>query len=264
MNFDIAQACHAAGTELQDRVEIVERDDSVVVIVADGAGGQSGAAEAATLVVKLARQQAKELTSADECVKALRAADAAIARSAHGGETTGLILVATPTGSFGASVGDSAAWWFATNRKEELTASQRRKPFLGSGAATPTGFTHLFATGTIILATDGLWKYTSLEKICTQAIRGTTEEVVGNLLSFVRLPSGALPDDFGIVVCRNLPKPVRTAVYLTDPAEMRRARSNQPRQTWEQALRQQEVLREAADQFSAEAEARMRNDPRSK
>ena len=46
---------------------------------------------------------------------------------------------------------------------------------------------------------------------------------------------------------------MKPAIYLSDPKEIRRVRSNQPRATMERLLRQEEELRVAAEKFSADA-----------
>ena len=47
--------------------------------------------------------------------------------------------------------------------------------------------------------------------------------------------------------------PMGAPVYLTNPAEMRKARLNQPRVSSEQARRQREALRRATEKFSEDA-----------
>ncbi len=46
---------------------------------------------------------------------------------------------------------------------------------------------------------------------------------------------------------------MKPAVYLTDPAQMRKARLNQPRVSLEQARRQRELLQRASEKFSQDA-----------
>ena len=48
---------------------------------------------------------------------------------------------------------------------------------------------------------------------------------------------------------------MKKAVYLTDPAVMRKARLNQPRVSSEQARRQREALRRASEKFSEDAKS---------
>ena len=46
---------------------------------------------------------------------------------------------------------------------------------------------------------------------------------------------------------------MKSPIYLTDPKEIRKARSTQPRATLAQLLRQEAELRSAAERFSADA-----------
>jgi len=46
---------------------------------------------------------------------------------------------------------------------------------------------------------------------------------------------------------------MKPAIYLTDPAEMRKVRLNQPRVSSEQARRQRELLQRASEKFSEAA-----------
>jgi hypothetical protein len=48
------------------------------------------------------------------------------------GETTGVVVVVSPAGLIGVSVGDSAAWLITGTGIDDLTAGQRRAR-LGSG-----------------------------------------------------------------------------------------------------------------------------------
>ena len=47
--------------------------------------------------------------------------------------------------------------------------------------------------------------------------------------------------------------PMKPPIYLTDPKEIRKARSTQPRATLPRLLLQEEELRSAAEKFSADA-----------
>lgn len=257
--FDIGQTVQAAGPRLQDRVIVLPNEDGAVLAVADGAGGSGGGTEAATEFAELARARAAELTDEKACVRLLRDADLAISRAGHGGETTGVVVVVARRKTFGASVGDSAAWWMNSHQAEELTAGQKRRPFLGTGNATPVAFKHHFALGSLVLATDGLWKFTNLQRVREQVIGQTPAEAAQNLVRLVTFPSGTLPDDVGVIVCHRLKDP-KPAIYLTDPAEMRRVRMNQPRMTLEQAELQRQALHAAAEEFFAEAALRSAND----
>ena len=47
--------------------------------------------------------------------------------------------------------------------------------------------------------------------------------------------------------------PMKPAIYLTDPPEMRKARLNQPRVSFEQLRAQREAFQRASEKFSAAA-----------
>ena len=53
MNVTTSMFLEQGNPELQDRVDIVRFDDKTVFIVGDGAGGRSGAAQAAEFFVRL-------------------------------------------------------------------------------------------------------------------------------------------------------------------------------------------------------------------
>ena len=188
--------------ELQDRVEILRFDSRTVLVVADGAGGISGGAQAADFFVRSVRDVAAELTNAEDCGQLLLALDQKIAEATDCGETTGIVVVVRSDGLFGANVGDSAAWLFTTDGKQELTGGRPRKPFLGTAATSPHQFVRTSSQGMIVVATDGLWKYTSLELIEQRVMTGNPRNLAEELADLVRLNSGAFPDDIAIVTCR--------------------------------------------------------------
>jgi serine/threonine protein phosphatase PrpC len=188
----------AGNAELQDRLEIFSDEDRTIVALADGAGGISGGAEAAEQLIRIVGENKASLLSAGDCVKLLETADEQICDDAAAGETTGLILIAQGSQIFGASVGDSEAWFYSSDGMVHLTRDQRRKPFLGSGAATATGFSLEAREGLILIASDGLWKYTSQEKIAAEVQRADQSTFLERLFNLVRLRSGALQDDVAI------------------------------------------------------------------
>ncbi len=191
------------GQQGQDRIGIFTFDDRVILIVADGAGGLSGGAEAADLVVSIASADVNRLRGEQACLDCLAEADKVIARDPIAGETTGVLVVVTESMIFGASVGDSGCHLIADSVIEELTQRQMRRPFLGSGAARVVGFQRAWKGGVLLAATDGLFKYTSRERIAETIRQPGNTEVCMRLLGLVRYPSGGYPDDVGIAVCRS-------------------------------------------------------------
>src|SRR5262249_7289847 len=99
----------------------------------------------------------------------------------------------------GASVGDSGAWLI--DPFVDLTSAQKRKPLIGSGRACPVPFASPFA-GTLLLASDGLFKYAAQSRIRQLAAHPELERIPEMLVDAVRLPSGNLQDDVAVMICR--------------------------------------------------------------
>jgi PPM family protein phosphatase len=198
----VSQIVEAADGPCQDRLLILPAGDRMIFAVADGAGGISGGAEAAELAIKVITLEAATLTSRDECMQMIEDIDQAILGDEAAGETTCAIAVVGPDGIFGASVGDSGIWILGETEMDNLTQGQSVKPFLGSGAAVPAGFERAQWDGTLLIATDGLLKYTSREMISTAVTHEPFEKLPEALLRLVRYPSGTLPDDVAIGLCR--------------------------------------------------------------
>jgi PPM family protein phosphatase len=105
----------------------------------------------------------------------------------------------------GASVGDSEAWIINESGVHDLTAGQQRKPLIGSGRATPMPFAADAVGGTLVIATDGLFKYVPAARIVEIARALDLDQIPGRLVEAARLRSGALQDDVAIVACRRWP-----------------------------------------------------------
>jgi serine/threonine protein phosphatase PrpC len=198
-----ANGIEAAGSPLQDRAIAVEVDDKLIVAVADGAGGIGGSERAAELVVwmveALARRSGWNPIDEQTWRDFLSTLDASIAQN-DGGQTTAVVLAAAPGWICGASVGDSEAWLIADGQLVDLTADQWRYPFLGSGLARPVSFHHKHGGGTLVVGTDGLFKYAPVPRIIEVA-SGPPELACRALIDLVRMPNGKLQDDIGVVVC---------------------------------------------------------------
>ena len=171
-----------------------------MVAVADGAGGTSdGAAAADSLIAFLSKLTEK--AGSTDWFAALCTFDDALAARPSGGQTTGVVAFVNVDSVIGASVGDSSAWLITPAAGvTDLTALQRRRPLLGSGEALPVQFEAELQGGRVLLASDGLFKYATAERICTLAMQGSVAEAVDALANCVRLPSGDLQDDVAVVL----------------------------------------------------------------
>lgn len=191
----------AGNPENQDRGLVIIDGPRIVLCVTDGAGGRSGGAEAATVAAEFIRQNTSLLFTAESCAEALRKMDAIIAKDTVAGETTCALAVVTPEEIFGASVGDSGVWLIPKNGSHlDLTHAQHCKPFIGSGSAWPVSFQRPRQAGCLLLATDGLLKYTSAELVTARCREHSADVAAQRLIELVRYPSGALPDDVTVIV----------------------------------------------------------------
>jgi serine/threonine protein phosphatase PrpC len=152
----------------------------------------------------LAGQSADQLHSVEDCAGLLARVDQALTGRPDCGETTGVVAIVDSGRIYGASVGDSAAWFFfSTGGRSELTRGQARKPLLGSGSlGTPRSFNWELEEGTLVVASDGLWNYTSLEAVQSRVRSRGTADLAVRLAELVRLESGDFPDDVAILTCR--------------------------------------------------------------
>jgi serine/threonine protein phosphatase PrpC len=201
--FNVAKTIQAGGKELQDRAAFFQLGSTLVLVVADGAGGLSGGAEAAEFVVHRLQELASPLClSAEGLRDLLEKVDREMADLGTFGETTAVVVALSEKGIAGASVGDSGAWALSPSKADDLTASQSRKPFIGSGRAIPVSFSRNEFAGTLLLASDGLLKYASQQRIASVAQATDLNEGIQSLVALVRYPSGALPDDVAILLAR--------------------------------------------------------------
>jgi serine/threonine protein phosphatase PrpC len=185
------------GSADQDRLVHRVVDDAEILVLADGAGGVAGGREAADFVV--ANALPATLTP-EACVAELRRLDQALDDNARCGETTTVLLVISSGRIFGASVGDSGIWTCHPEASFDLTASQHPKPLLGSGTARPVAFGPHFFNDRILIASDGLLKYVSPQRIRSLALLEPISRAVDELVAAARLPSGALHDDLAVAL----------------------------------------------------------------
>jgi serine/threonine protein phosphatase PrpC len=210
--FETGLASEAGGPENQDRGAVIEQPNGLLLVVADGAGGLGGGAEAAERVVELVRERSashgERLDPVVWC-KVLRQADERLSMHPSAGETAAVVAALTQDAVCGASVGDCGALQLLEGGEVELTAHQRRKPLLGSGAAVPTAFGPVPFAGTLVVASDGLLKYAPRAELRQPALTGSARICARALIECVRYPSGNLPDDVTVIVCRSGGQDVR-------------------------------------------------------
>jgi PPM family protein phosphatase len=175
--------------------------------VADGQGGQPGGGPAARLACQTALAAAigsrmEELIDPSAWPGIVRQADAAVADDPVAGFTTLVGLCIYQGRVVGASNGDSAALLVSRGKASELTASQRKNPPVGSGAAMAVPFAAAVSEPwRVLVMTDGVWKYVGWDRVVEVARRATGPAVIAELQRMARLPgSGQFQDDFTVVV----------------------------------------------------------------
>ncbi len=191
----------------EDRVDVLEHEGALVAVVADGAGGLSGGARAAELLVELVRESVASSTvdprRAETWTELLARVDLFLEADPVAGETTAVVVAITEDQVVGASCGDSGAWVIHPDGGiDDLTIHQHRRLRVGSGRARPVAFSRPLFAGTLLVATDGLFNYARPEKIAAVALQEDLDGAARELVQLVRLPGGGLQDDVGVVTVR--------------------------------------------------------------
>ncbi len=195
-----------SGRRSQDRVAVLRRehDRSLLVLLADGAGGTGGGARAADLFLAEAERFTFPSTSSspETWTDIFEGIDARILKDGSAGETTGIALIIDDRRVIGASVGDSEAWLIGLDRYERLTDQQQRKPLLGTGRSAPVFFERSHESDTLVVGSDGLFSYVPRDKILETLRSSAPTAAADALLLAARLSSGALRDDLSAAIVR--------------------------------------------------------------
>lgn len=103
---------------------------------------------------------------------------------------------------WGASCGDSGALLLSGGRDFLLTEDQRKNPPVGSSAARPVVFSARLHPGwTLLVVSDGAWKYVGWEQIVWITAQSQRWELAAALhQAALDANGGRLPDDFSIAL----------------------------------------------------------------
>lgn len=189
----------------EDRVAVITDGDRTIIVAADGAGGVGNGDLAAETVIREIQSAYTRIQTGEQWDAELGQIDGRIGV----GESTAVIVDLRPGGICGSSVGDSQAWIIHDGDITNLTADQQRKPLLGSRRAHPVNFSNGALNGLLIVATDGFCDYVKRPRLAPMITRTDFFTIPRSCVELVRLPSGDLWDDIGIVACRVRP-PRRT------------------------------------------------------
>jgi serine/threonine protein phosphatase PrpC len=196
--FESAQIVVAQRQLGQDRVAIIHEPDRTILVVADGAGGIGDGAAAADTVLREVQTDCAAMRNPQQWESKLFEIDCRIGA----GESTAVVVDLRADSIIGASIGDSQAWLIRDGAITRLTSAQNRKPLLGSGSARPVGFRHGALQGVLIVATDGFFNYVKADALAALVAQADFVELPRRCVELVRLPSGELWDDIGLIVCR--------------------------------------------------------------
>lgn len=191
-----------ANAQGADRTFVSQTPNGHVFVVADGAAGIAGGSHAAEQCVAFVQNMIAANVPRDEVywMEALTRLDDAMLRDGNAGESTCIVIEVRDGVCFGACVGDSRAVHFDGDESVDLTLQQSRKPLLGSGDAVLSPIRFDLKAGRLLMATDGLWKYALWSDILAVLDSHVWESLPVQLVDSVRLPSGNLQDDVGVVV----------------------------------------------------------------
>ncbi len=175
--------------------------------LADGQGGQVGGARAAQVAGEESLRAAcsfpaNELRGAAPWYTIVGAADEAVCEDDAAGFCTLVSLGVSGGEVWGASCGDSGALLLSGGRDFLLTEDQRKNPPVGSSAARPVAFSARLTPGwTLLILSDGVWKYVGWEHIVRTAVQNQGRELVAALRQAAwDANGGRLPDDFSVAL----------------------------------------------------------------
>ncbi|MGH1345989.1 MAG: PP2C family protein-serine/threonine phosphatase [Nannocystales bacterium] len=186
----------------QDRAAVESHAGTTTLVLADGAGGRVGGLRAAELSVTTGLQRMRDADGTTPST-VIRELDQLLLADETAGEATFVLAQVVGQELRGASVGDSGAWLISDATYRDLTHDQTRKPMLGSGDAGVSPFATPIVSETLLIASDGLLKYSSPQTICQIVRSARSLDAAGTqLIDSVRLRSGALQDDTSLILLR--------------------------------------------------------------
>jgi PPM family protein phosphatase len=207
MPWECAYAAASYRTDSEDRTGFWRTKYGHLIMVADGMGGRRGGAIASEFVLTGVAAYAKwpAFPSPQALCNLFRQIDLDSVKVPGMGETTGAVCALSDRGISGAAVGDSATWWVTGNTLSILTTEAYPKPWLGSGIAKPIPFFAPDEPGTLLLMTDGVWKYAPQDLLIEWARTLEVSALPAKFIDAAKLRSGQLQDDAAIVAARFVP-----------------------------------------------------------
>ncbi|MGE0403722.1 MAG: hypothetical protein AB7T06_43850 [Kofleriaceae bacterium] len=191
-------------------MHVIAIDDSIVVALADGAGGVANGARAAQSWIDVVAENPTR-AAWRELVEEL---DADSTRRGAG-QTTAIAIEVTADGLSGVCVGDSAVWLITDTEVIDLAEHVPPKPLVGDGCMVYE-VESCFDRGTLLVASDGLVKYASRGRIAEIARGESLEVATSALITLVRRHDGTLTDDTTVVLVR---RPMKRAARWSEATD---------------------------------------------
>lgn len=197
-----------------DRAAVFQRElqDHTLIVVADGAGSESGATAAAEMVLSGVRERFERRLRPFGPVglrRELERLDTQLRDHGGSGQSTAVLIEVVGDAFWGASVGDSGAWLVFGDEHLDLTLAQDRKWRLGTGFAKPRSFGPMPLIGTLVVATDGLFECAPPDRLSAAVGARPLDDIARSLVRTVRTPDGGLRDDLAMVLLRTASAPAR-------------------------------------------------------
>src|SRR5271155_604171 len=122
--YQYARAEASIRPKSEDLAQVFERDDVLVVALADGGGGMRSGRAASRGLVAIVESAVNDrgflLETTQPWLDLFHSIDRSLA-SNEAGQTTGVVVVVGPRGLIGVSAGNSEAWVVTPNSTENLT-----------------------------------------------------------------------------------------------------------------------------------------------
>ncbi len=184
----------------QDKVKVTQCSSCKVVgVLADGIEQVPGGQMATEVVVNtLSQSWPDDFASLFDSLLAL---DYQIKVDNAAGLANALCVYVNETDFIGAVVGSSEALLISSRMLKNLASEKEIQPVLGDGEAFPTVFSGSLKGAVLLLCSDGLSKYISVEaviEICSRL--DNPESIVDELLDAMVLPEGELKEDASVIV----------------------------------------------------------------
>ena len=200
---------HSLNEDFFLRHRVRGEGERYLCFLADGQGGRPDGAIAAKTACEAGLEAAlnrswNDLKLGSTWDDIFETADQTVRKTCDG--CTTLVGVAIDRFSItGASIGDSKVYFHdGESTFFELTNRQRKNPPVGGGCRSATPFCVPDFNGTILVATDGVWKYSGFEVLRDAACCGEIATISQSLREAVTSGSNRkLPDDFTVLVATN-------------------------------------------------------------